>query len=91
MHILVSALSRFSNPTGLCRHAANLAQCLAISDKVCKITLVLGAWQEDYFRTSFKLDLEKITLVSIDVSNNSISRNAWFYYSLPRLANNPSL
>ncbi|WP_250123798.1 glycosyltransferase family 1 protein [Chroococcidiopsis sp. CCMEE 29] len=87
MHILISALSRFSKPTGLCRHAANLAQCLAISNKASKITLVVGAWQKYYFQTSFKLDLDKITLVSVDIKNNSLSRNVWFAYSLPRLAN----
>lgn len=87
MHILISALSRFSNPTGLCRHAANLAQCLAISKEVYKITLVVGAWQKYYFQTSFNLDSDKITLFSVDIKNNSLSRNAWFAYSLPLLAN----
>ena len=45
MHILIAALHRPTKPTGVCRHAVNLAQCLADTDEVDKVTLVIGAWQ----------------------------------------------
>jgi glycosyltransferase involved in cell wall biosynthesis len=86
MHVLISALSRFSKPTGLCRHAANLAQCLASRDKVSKVTLVLGTWQKVSFQTCFNLNSEKIELVPIDIKNTSLSRNTWFIYGLPEVA-----
>jgi glycosyltransferase involved in cell wall biosynthesis len=85
MHILIAALHRPLKPTGVCRHAANLAKCLAETDKVTKVTLVVGAWQSDYFETSFNLDFEKINLLSINIKNSSISRNAWFLFRLPKL------
>ncbi|MEI2581624.1 glycosyltransferase family 4 protein [Scytonema sp. PRP1] len=86
MHILISALHRPSKPTGVCRHAVNLAQCLADTDQVTKVTLVVGAWQKDYFEKSFTIYSDKIKLFSVDIKNNSVSRNIWFLFNLPKLA-----
>ena len=86
MHILIVALHRATKPTGVCRHAANLARCLAETDEVTKITLVTGVWQQHYFKTAFLLNSEKIQILAIDIRNNSISRNAWFLLGLPKLA-----
>ncbi|GAX44200.1 group 1 glycosyl transferase [Tolypothrix sp. NIES-4075] len=86
MHILICALHRPSKPTGVCRHAANLAQCLAESNQITQVTLVVGAWQKAYFESSFNLQSQKINLVSIDIKNSSLSRNIWFLFGLPNLA-----
>ena len=85
MHILIVALHRADKPTGVCRHAANLARCLAETDEVTKITLVTGAWQQHYFKTAFLLNSEKIQPLAIDINNTSIARNAWFLFGLPKL------
>jgi glycosyltransferase involved in cell wall biosynthesis len=53
---------------------------------VTKVTLVVGAWQSDYFETSFHLDSKKIQLISIDIKNSSISRNIWYLFGLPKIA-----
>lgn len=87
MHILIAALHRPTKPTGVCRHAANLAKSLAATEKVAKITLVVGAWQLDYFKTAFNLISPKISLVGIEIKNSSLSRNLWFVFSLSNLAN----
>jgi glycosyltransferase involved in cell wall biosynthesis len=86
MHILIAALHRPSKPTGVCRHAANLAQSLAQSDKVTKVSLVIGAWQKTYFEKSFTFSSSKINLTQVDIKNTSLSRNSWFIFSLPKLA-----
>lgn len=86
MHILVLALHRATKPTGVCRHAANLAMCLAATDRVTKITLVLGKWQQDYFKTALLVDAAKIEVQIVDIANNSVSRNWWFWSGLPNLA-----
>lgn len=85
MHILVVALHRPDKPTGVCRHAANLARCLAETDKVTQITLVTGIWQQDYFKTAFLLNSAKIKVLGIEINNTSISRNFWFLFGLPNL------
>ena len=93
MHVLIAALHRPTKPTGVCRHAANLARCLAAKPDVAQISLVIGAWQEDYFKTAFALESDKIKLVVVDIKNSSIVRNLWFLKGLPKLANhlNPDI
>jgi len=93
MHILIVVLHRPLNPTGVCRHAANLARCLADLDPVSKVTLVTGVWQKDYFATAFALSSPKIKIVGIDIKNSSISRNLWYLFGLPKLVQkiNPSI
>lgn len=86
MHILIPVLHRPTKPTGVCRHAANLARCLDDLEAVTQITVVTGAWQKHYFETSFDLGSEKIKLVGIDIKNSSLSRNLWFLLGLPKLA-----
>jgi len=86
MHILIAALHRPTKPTGVCRHAVNLAQCLADNAQVDKVTLIIGTWQKDYFKTSFNISSKKIELVTIDIKNSSISRNIWYITGLPKLA-----
>jgi glycosyltransferase involved in cell wall biosynthesis len=86
MHVLISALHRASKPTGVCRYAANLAECLADNSEITKVTLIVGAWQREYFATAFNLCFTKINIVSVDIKNSSLSRNSWFLLGLPKLA-----
>jgi len=86
MHILIPALHRPSKPTGVCRHAVNLAQCLVDSDTVTQVTLLIGEWQQDYFATAFHLTSPKIKLLPVAIANSSRSRNLWFLFGLPQLA-----
>lgn len=93
MHILIAALHRPTRPTGVCRHAVNLAQCLADKSELTKVTLLIGAWQQEYFNRAFSIASTKIDLVNVDIKNTSLSRNAWFLWGLPKLAKrlNPDL
>jgi glycosyltransferase involved in cell wall biosynthesis len=85
MHILIAALHRPSKPTGVCRYAANLARCLAETDSVSQITLIIGGWQKDYFAKAFPFESPKIHLESVPIKNSSLSRNLWFLFGLPKL------
>ena len=86
MHILIAALHRPTKPTGVCRHAANLAQCLADTPEVSKVTLIVGTWQKDYFEQFFHSP--KIQLITVDIKNSSLARNIWFLFGLPKLVKN---
>ena len=86
MHVLITALHRPIKPTGVCRYAANLARCLADLEQISHVTFVTGAWQRGYFETAFVLTSPKIKIIEIDIKNSSISRNVWFLFELPRLA-----
>ena len=93
MHVFIAALHRPIKPTGVCRHAANLARCLAVKPEVTRISLVIGSWQQHYFETAFSFTSEKIKLVSVNIKNSSLVRNTWFLWGLPQLANklNPDI
>lgn len=85
MHILISVLHRPDKPTGVCRHAANLAKCLANLPAIEKVTLVTGNWQKNYFETGFQLNSPKINILAVEIKNTSIARNLWFLFGLPKL------
>lgn len=87
MHVFIAALHRPVKPTGVCRHAANLARCLSEKPDITRISLVIGSWQQHYFKTAFALESDKIKLVVVDIKNSSIARNIWFLTDLPKLAN----
>lgn len=87
MHILIAALHRSTKPTGICRHAANLARSLADLAEVTQVTLVTGAWQRHYFETAFALSSPKIHMIDVAIQNRSSGRNLWFLFELPKLAN----
>ena len=87
MHILIPALHQPSKPTGVCRHAVNLAQCLVDTDTVTKVTLIIGEWQKQYFASSFNFLSPKIELVTVAIKNSSFARNKWFLFDLPQIAN----
>jgi glycosyltransferase involved in cell wall biosynthesis len=87
MHILIAVLHRPTKPTGVCRHAANLAFCLADLPEVTQITLVTGSWQRHYFEAAFGLSSPKIQVIDINIQNRSSTRNLWFLFGLPKLVN----
>lgn len=86
MHILIAALHRPIDPTGVCRVAANLARCLVNRAEISQITIAIGKWQEHYFVDLLETQSDKIKLISIDINNTSLSRNLWFLFGLPKLA-----
>jgi glycosyltransferase involved in cell wall biosynthesis len=89
LHVLISAISRFTSPTGICRHAANLAACLESRPEIDRVTLVTGEWQS-YYRDLVGIQSPKLCLIPINLRNDSISRNRWFLFELPRFAGSQS-
>lgn len=85
MHIAIAALHRPIQPTGVCRHAVNVARALSTSPNIEKVTLIVGRWQLRYFQSAFDLSHPKIQLASIDIENRSVWRNVWFMFGLPKV------
>lgn len=86
MHILISAVSSAQHPSGICRHASNLATCLSGDTAITRVTLLAGRWQVGYFREAFGLQNDRVRIIAADVENSSYSRNCWYYRKLPRIA-----
>jgi glycosyltransferase involved in cell wall biosynthesis len=85
MRVLISALSRFRRPSGICRHAANLAAALAKAPEIAKIFFVIGDWQLEYFRDLIG-DEPRIDLIIVSSASNSFARNLWYLFELPKVA-----
>ena len=86
MHVIISAVSSARCPSGICRHAANLASSLASTRKVSRVTLLVGSWQVSYFRQAFNVAESRLELREASVDNTAYARNLWYYRSLPKLA-----
>ncbi len=83
MHVLICAVSSSRQPSGICRHAANLARCLAGRQEVSAVTLLVGEWQIRYFASAFGLGHPKLQLVEVDAHLGALRRNAWYMRGLP--------
>ena len=87
MRVAVSAVSRFTDPTGICKHAANIVKSLLLQDESGPITLFLGEWQTAYFDKTLGIaDSNRVVIRPIAIQNRSIARNKWFVSELPKLA-----
>src|SRR5512146_2224680 len=87
MHILDSGLSRFTAPTGICRHVAGLVKALNTQSEIERITCAVGPWQQDYYERLLGVTPgTKIDMVPVAIANRPLSRNLWFSTQLPKLA-----
>jgi glycosyltransferase involved in cell wall biosynthesis len=84
MRVLVVGLSRYSAPTGICRYADMLCRALSGIEGI-QSTLVVGSWQEEYFREIFD-SYSHSQLVSVDLRSDPFSRNIWYTTTLPAIA-----
>jgi glycosyltransferase involved in cell wall biosynthesis len=85
MRILISAVSSARHPSGICRHAANLATALSRSCGV-SLTLLVGSWQLRYFKDAFGVHSGAFDVVPVAIARNALSRNLWYYFRLPEIA-----
>lgn len=86
MNLLITAISSATGPSGICRHAQNLVRCASSRREISRITLMIGKWQESYFRSSFHLSDDKLDLVTVNISNDAFSRNLWYLREMPGVA-----
>lgn len=88
MHVVIPAVSRFTQMTGICRHAVNHAKALTDLPDISQVTLLVGPWQRHYFNEAILSRVRRIAVATGDCTNNSISRNLWYSRKLPELALN---
>jgi len=83
MHLMLASVSAATSPTGVCRHAANIARGMLAFSSVQKVTMFTGAWQADYFRDAFDLKSKRLEIKSVAIPNRSLSRNLWYLRGIP--------
>lgn len=86
MNILIAAVQFSSEISGLQRHALNLVRCLLRQEDISRVHFALAPWQREMvYAAGLKFD-DRVTLHVADVNQSLISRNVWYYHSLPQLA-----
>src|ERR1700743_2096556 len=86
MHLVIASVSSATSPSGVCRHAANIARGVLTFSSVRKVTFLARKGQADYFRDAFDLDDPRLEILPIGIANRSVSRNLWYLRTLPVLA-----
>ena len=86
MRVLISGVGRDIHPTGVCRAAANHARALHSTGAASHVTLAVGRWQRDMYQQLLGSHVSEIEITEVDIENRSLARNYWFYFLLPKLA-----
>jgi glycosyltransferase involved in cell wall biosynthesis len=86
MHVLIPAVSRFTQLTGICRYAVNHAKAVADVGYISRVTLVVGDWQVAYFGNALHNSGQKIEVIAAQCRKDPISRNLWYEWQLPRVS-----
>lgn len=86
MKIVIAAASFAPNISGLQRHALNLARCLMLQPEVAELHFVIAPWQESFMRTVSVAPSSRLTTHVANLERGALSRNAWYYHALPKMA-----
>jgi glycosyltransferase involved in cell wall biosynthesis len=63
-----------------------LARCLLTRPEITAVHLIAAPWQQGFVQDSTPHGDARLHLHSAPISNNTLSRNLWFYTELPKLA-----
>lgn len=85
MKVLVAAAQFSSGISGVQRHALSLVKCLLCRPTVTEVHVVLAPWQVQLAQHS-GLRSDRVVLHVAVMNRGVVSRNAWYYRHLPRLA-----
>lgn len=88
MKVLLPASSPSSRPSGVSRHAANLARCLLRNAEVDRVDLIVGEWQHEAMLSMLNVVDKRLSVSVVRVGSSALARNIWYWSALPRLAEN---
>jgi glycosyltransferase involved in cell wall biosynthesis len=83
--ILVTAVQFSSDISGLQRHVFNMVHCLLKQPEISAVHFALAPWQRELIRLAGLDSTNQITTHIVDIEQNFLSRNLWYYHRLPEL------
>lgn len=86
MKIVIALTSSSGQLSGVQRHAINLARCLLTRQQITAVHLIAAPWQQEFVYDAAPHNDARLHLHTAPIRNNSLSRNAWYYLELPRIA-----
>jgi glycosyltransferase involved in cell wall biosynthesis len=84
--ILIAAPSFASNISGLQRHALNVVRCLLPESEIAAVHLVIAPWQRNFVHAQSFCQDPRLMVHIAEMERGSLSRNLWYYRTLPELA-----
>jgi glycosyltransferase involved in cell wall biosynthesis len=86
LKIVIALTSSSGQLSGVQRHAINLARCLLTRQEITAVHLIAAPWQQEFVYDAAPRNDARLHLHTAPIRNNSLSRNAWYYLELPRIA-----
>lgn len=86
MNIVIAAVSSNRSISGVSRHAANLARCLLMRREISTLHVLVSRWEEQYVRGAICRDDRRMCIHPVALQRGTLRRNAWYYRSLPSIA-----
>jgi glycosyltransferase involved in cell wall biosynthesis len=86
LKIVIALTSSSGQLSGVQRHAINLARCLLTRQQITAVHLIAAPWQQEFVYDAAPRNDARLHLHTAPIRNNSLSRNAWYYLALPRIA-----
>jgi glycosyltransferase involved in cell wall biosynthesis len=86
LKIVIALTSSSGQLSGVQRHAINLARCLLTRQEITAVHLIAAPWQQEFVYDATPRNDARLHLHTAPIRNNSLSRNAWYYLELPRIA-----
>lgn len=86
MRIVVAAVSSNRSMSGVSRHAANLVRSLLTRSEVSALHVLVSPWEQQYVREAIGRSDDRLRLHAVPISPGTLTRNLWYYRSLPGIA-----
>ena len=86
MRIVIAAVSSNRCMSGVSRHAANLAKCLLMRSEISAVHVLVAPWEEKYVSEAICRNDPRLVIHAVSLRAGTLHRNAWYYRSLPAIA-----
>lgn len=86
MRIVVAAVSSNRCMSGVSRHAANLVRCLLTRPEITAVHVLVGEWERRYVTEAIGRQDARLHLHVVPTGPGTLSRNLWYYRTLPAIA-----
>lgn len=86
MRIVVAAVSSNLCMSGVSRHAANLARCLLTRSEISALHILVAEWEHKYVIEAIHRTDPRLHIHAVPMRRWNLSRNVWYYHTLPAIA-----
>jgi glycosyltransferase involved in cell wall biosynthesis len=86
MKVVIAAVSSNRSLSGVSRHAANLAKCLLMRPEISALHVLVAPWEQEYIKDAISRSDGRLRIHPVPLPPGTLRRNAWYYRTLPAIA-----